>query len=226
MHCKSPVEALDRDGDQWIVTVAGRNSRFNAVILALPSYAAGALLAKVDSRLATELEQIQYSSSITVNLVYDTATLPRLEGFGFLVPRIEGRNLLAVTYTHNKFPHRAGPGKSLLRCFFGGESASQVLALDDGAVAEMAQHDVEQVLGFRTAPVTTRVNRWNRAMAQYGVGHLARVAEIERLRRQLPGLGLAGNAYRGIGVPDAIRTGADAAREVTKVSQPATSGRV
>ena len=115
---------------------------------------------------------------------------------------------------HNKFPHRAPQDRALLRCFLTGTNAEEVWGLRDDQIIGTVRNDLQKILGLRAEPVFARVYKWKSAMAQYGVGHLERLERIERLRQQLPGLALAGNGYRGIGVPDCIRSGRDAAKEV------------
>jgi oxygen-dependent protoporphyrinogen oxidase len=165
--------------------------------------------------LSAELGAIEYSSSITVGLGFDRVVRQSLPpGFGFLVPRSEGKKLLAATFVHNKFPHRAPEDRALLRCFFAGRNAEEVWPLADEQIVGIVRNELQQILGLRAEPLFARVYKWKSAMAQYGVGHLDRLDRIERLRHQLPGLGLAGNAYRGIGVPDCIRSGRDAAEQL------------
>jgi oxygen-dependent protoporphyrinogen oxidase len=122
--------------------------------------------------------------------------------------------LLAATFVHNKFPHRAPDDRALLRCFFAGSNAENIWQLSDDAIVAIIRAELQQIVGLRAAPLFARVYKWKSAMAQYGVGHLERLDRIERLRQQLPGLALAGNAYRGIGVPDCVRSGQDAAKQV------------
>jgi len=165
--------------------------------------------------LSAELRRIPYSSSVTVALGFGTevrASLP--PGFGFLVPRSEGKRMLAATFVHNKFPHRAPEDRALLRCFLGGSRDEQVLQFPDQEILDIVREELRQVLGLTAEPLFTRVYRWKGAMAQYTVGHLERIERIERLRKLLPGLALAGNGYRGIGVPDCVRSGEEAAAEV------------
>jgi oxygen-dependent protoporphyrinogen oxidase len=160
---------------------------------------------------------VQYTSSITVGLGYGREVRKALpSGFGFLVPRSEGKRLLAATFVHNKFPHRAPEDQALLRCFFGGTNAENVWTLSDDEIIAIVRAELQQILGLSAEPLFARVYKWKSAMAQYTVGHLDRLDRIERLRQQLPGLALAGNGYRGIGVPDCIRSGADAAAELIK----------
>jgi oxygen-dependent protoporphyrinogen oxidase len=121
---------------------------------------------------------------------------------------------LAATFVHNKFPHRAPADRALLRCFFAGSNAENSWQLSDDAIVTIVRNELQHILGLHSAPLFSRVYKWKSAMAQYGVGHLERLDRIERLRQQLPGLALAGNAYRGIGVPDCIRSGQEAAKQV------------
>jgi protoporphyrinogen/coproporphyrinogen III oxidase len=221
------VQKLQPEGRGWVVgssTAAvdpehqrtGLQSRqFDAVILALPAHAAAQLLALSGADLSAELAAINYSSSITVGLAYDRDVRRSLPpGFGFLVPRSEGKRLLAATFVHNKFPHRAPEDRALLRCFLAGTNADAAWQLSDDQIAGVVRNELQQILGLRAEPLFARVYKWKSAMAQYGVGHLDRLERIERLRQKLPGLALAGNGYRGIGVPDCIRSGRDAAQQV------------
>jgi protoporphyrinogen/coproporphyrinogen III oxidase len=208
-----------------VVSAGLQSDQFDSVIIALPAPAAAQVLRMASPDLSGELSAIRYGSTITVGLGYDhhvRETLPA--GFGFLVPRSEGKKLSAATFVHNKFPHRAPQDRALLRCFFAGRNAESVWALADEQIVEIVRDELQQILGphifarqiggLRAEPLFARVYKWKSAMAQYGVGHLDRLDRIERLRRQLPGLALAGNAYRGVGVPDCVRSGSDAARQM------------
>jgi oxygen-dependent protoporphyrinogen oxidase len=216
IRLSTPLRGLELRGQEWLVLKEGGGSEpYDHVVVATPAYIAGALLRESNSRLAAMLDQIPYSSSVTVALGYDAAQFARdPEGFGFLVPWSEKKRMRACTYVHNKFPHRAPPDKRLLRVFLGGTRDKQVLSLSDSEILATVTRELKEIIGLDAAPRFTRIYRWDRAMAQYSVGHLDRVAEIERLRRELPGLSLAGNAYKGIGVPDCVRTGMDSASEI------------
>jgi oxygen-dependent protoporphyrinogen oxidase len=213
----APVHAVQPEAGGWVVSAGMQSDHFDAVIVALPGLAAANVLCIASRDLSAELAAVQYSSSITVGLGYDRQvreTLP--PGFGFLVPRSEGKRLLAATFVHNKFPHRAPEDRALLRCFFAGSNAENVWSLSDDQIVDIVRNELEQIIGLRAEPLFARVYKWKSAMAQYSVGHLDRLERIERLRRRLPGLALAGNAYRGIGVPDCVRSGRDAAAELLK----------
>jgi len=216
----APVQAIQREAESWVVSAGLQSDAFDAVIIALPAAAAAQVLRIASPELSAELAAIQYSSSITVGLGYGRDVRQSLPpGFGFLTPRSEGKRLLATTFAHNKFPHRAPGDRALLRCFFAGRNAEDVWALSDEQIVGIVRNELQQILGpqitgLRDEPLFARVYRWKSAMAQYGVGHLDRLERIERLRQKLPGVALAGNAYRGIGVPDCVRSGRDAAKQL------------
>jgi protoporphyrinogen/coproporphyrinogen III oxidase len=216
------VIAIQPEAGGWLVSAGMQSDQFDSVILALPAPAAAQVLRMASPELSAELAAIQYTSSITVGLAYDRNVRDSLPpGFGFLVPRSEGKRLLAATFVHNKFPHRAPEDRALLRCFFAGSNAENVWQLTDDQIVRIVRQELQQILGPRVSgltaePLFARVYKWKSAMAQYGVGHLDRLGRIDRLRQQLPGLALAGNAYRGIGVPDCIRSGRDAVAQLTR----------
>jgi oxygen-dependent protoporphyrinogen oxidase len=216
------VKALGREGSDWVVLWQNSTAaRFDRVIVATPAYIAAGLLRSVEPCLASLLGEIAYSSSVTVALGYDTNGFDgrggkREDGFGFLVPRSEGKRLLACTFVHNKFPHRAPEDRLLLRVFLGGSHDPDVLQIPDEEILRTVCVELRQILGLTAEPRFSRIYRWERSMAQYEVGHLERVAEIERLRAGVPGLALAGNAYRGVGVPDCIKSGLDAADQALR----------
>ena len=213
----APVQAIQREAGGWVVSAGLQSDQFDGVIVALPAPAASQVLRMASPELSAELAGVQYSSSITVGLGYDREVRQSLPpGFGFLVPRSEGRQLLAATFVHNKFPHRAPEDRALLRCFFAGLNAESVWPFADDRIVGIVRKELLQILGLRAEPLFARVYKWKSAMAQYGIGHLDRLDRIERLRQQLPGLALAGNGYRGIGVPDCVRSGRDAAKQLVE----------
>jgi len=214
LRTNARVDSLHFEDGQWIASVDGESERFDAVILAAPAYAAAFLLQASSPNLAQHLREIPYSSSVTVALGFDQTRLSLPSGFGFLVPRSEGKNTMAVTFVHQKFPSRTPAGMALLRCFLGGSHNDQILAKDDDAILKIVREELRQILGVNVEPLFTRIFRWKNAMAQYTVGHAQRVENIQRLAGQLPSFALAGNAYSGIGVPDCMRSGENAAQRV------------
>jgi len=220
IHTGVKIARLARAGEEWAITPeGGPASMFDAVILATPAWAASLLLAETSPELSGELAGINYSSSVTITMGYDMSDLATLPpGFGFLVPRSEGRSMLACTFVHKKFPHRAPPHIGLIRCFVGGAGNDKALDLSDDELLARVRKDLVETTGLKAEPRFARVYRWRRSMAQPGVGHPQRVERIKRSVEQLPGLALAGNFYRGIGVPDCIASGEAAAKSVAGIS--------
>lgn len=211
----------ENGGWRLSIEMAGEE-QYDSVILATPANVAGALLDGVDRELARNLLDITYSSSVTVTLGYYKQQLANLPpGFGFLVPRSEGRRMLACTFVHNKFPHRAPKDKGILRCFLGGARDEAVLSLSDEEMLQTVRRELRDIVKLDGPPIFARVYRWREAMAQYEPGHIGRVAEIEKRVAELPGLALAGNAYHGIGVPDCIRSGMEAANNMAQLAPEA-----
>ena len=210
---KHRVTGIERTGGGWsVATGAGAPIGADRVIVATESHVAARILGYVDPALATLLGEIPYASSATISLGYRRADVPHaLDGFGFVVPRAERRALLACTFSSVKYPGRAPEGHALLRCFVGGALDEAVLGSDDAALVGRARDELRQALGVTAEPVLTRVSRWPAAMPQYRVGHLTRVETIERRAAALPGLGLAGGAYRGVGIADCVRSAEEAA---------------
>ena len=208
------VEALSPLGSGgWRVSVAGGEPlEADAVVLAVPSWQAARLLARADKPLAELLETIPWVSSATVTSAWERAAVGHpLDGSGFVVPRSEGRSITACTWSSVKFEGRAPEGRVLLRAFVGGAKQEALLELPDEEIAGMVRSDLGEILGLTGEPLFVKIYRWPRAMAQYTMGHLERVAAIEAARGRHPGLVLAGSSYRGVGIPDCIRQGRQAA---------------
>jgi oxygen-dependent protoporphyrinogen oxidase len=212
VHLNRPVQSVRPQENGWLISAGDESYAFDAVIVATPSHLAATLLQDASHELASELRAIPYSSSVTVTLAYDQnvrAMLP--PGFGFLVPHTEGKRLLAATFVHNKFSDRAPADRALIRCFLGGSRDQQILQSSDEEIVRIVREELQQILAVVTEPLFTRVYKWNAAMAQYTVGHLDRLERIRHLCQSLPALALAGNGYRGIGVPGCVRSGVEAA---------------
>jgi protoporphyrinogen/coproporphyrinogen III oxidase len=224
------VTEIAQGSERWTLGFRERSDHFDAVIIAVPAGAAAALLPPCSPELAQELSAVNYTSSVTVTLGYGQKVRSSLPpGFGFLVPRSEGKQMLAATFVHNKFPHRAPEDRGLIRCFLGGGRNEQVLELSDDQILRTVLDELRQIVNVTADPLFARVYKWKSAMAQYGVGHLERLQRIERLCQRLPGLALAGNAYHGIGVPDCVRSGSDAAGQVLNslgMQAAATSAKI
>jgi protoporphyrinogen/coproporphyrinogen III oxidase len=212
---------LRQVNDDWQIESAGINERFQAVLLAVPAPAASGLLRQFHPSLIEGLAGIEYTSTAAVALAYDQADLP--PGHGFLVPRSESRKLMACTFIHKKFSHRAPGDMKLLRCFFSSSRMPDLLTHSDEALQQFARQELKDILGLTAEPRFARTFRWDRAMAQYETGHLDRVAGMEKITAAMPGFHIIGNSFHGIGVPDCIKSARLAVEQITSgVSQPAT----
>ncbi|HEU0124565.1 MAG TPA: protoporphyrinogen oxidase [Bryobacteraceae bacterium] len=174
------------------------------VFVCCPATAAAQILKPADERISELLAGIRYNSSVTLALGYEQPDVEgRITGFGFLVPKVERKRMAACTYVKTKFDHRVPPAKAVLRCFLGGAA----IDVPEGDLIRDVLAELKELIGLNAVPLFTRVTRWHGAMAQYGLGHKARIREIRERAAAHPGLHLAGNAYDGIGIPDCIRGG-------------------
>jgi oxygen-dependent protoporphyrinogen oxidase len=195
----------------------------DAVVLTCPADRQAALLADLDAELAARVGDIPYNRVAVVALGYREADVPRpLAGFGYLVPRREGRDVLGVQWCSSIFPgHRAPPGAVLLRALCGGWTRPEVVGWDDDRLTGAVRAELAQALGVEALPVFRHVVRWERAIPQYHLGHLERVAWIEDRAARHPGLFLGGNAYRGVAVNDCTAGAAELAGRVARhLSEP------
>jgi oxygen-dependent protoporphyrinogen oxidase len=198
----TPRYALELEGGTTLTAAS--------VILALPAYAAAELVQPWAKRLGEQLRKIRYVPFATLSLGFRRQDLELPKGFGFFVPRPEVRSILAATFTSNKYPERAGAGKSLLRLFLGGPQGEALATLPDDELCTRAEEELATFLPSRGAPLLRRLHRWPKAYPQYDVGHLQRV---ESLEAEAPrGLFLAGGAFHGVGLPDCIKSGHQAAQ--------------
>ena len=211
------VERLDRTPDGWRLAVGDTTLDADAVVLACPAYASADLLRSSDAALADMLGSIAYASSAIVTLGVRTRDLPSgLPGFGFVVPAVDRRDILACTFSSRKWPGRAPEGFELLRTYVGGVRRPEMVERDDTALIAAVRAELRRYLGLTGEPVLTRVDRWRRAMPQYEVGHGSRLEAIDARVAALPRLALAGSAYRGVGIPDCVRSGEAAAEAVLR----------
>ena len=215
-HTRSNVATLKREANRWELTCSdGRRFDADGVILALPARKAAVLLRGTDSGLHDELTDIPHASTAVVNLVYPRSEVPHpLDCFGFVVPAAEDRKIIACTFSSVKFPNRAPDGLVLLRAFIGGAGQQDMVHLDDDEMLRAVRSELRDLMGIETAPRHTLLARYPDAMPQYLVGHNQRMKRIESLLKKHPRLALAGNAYRGVGLPDCVHSGELAAEKV------------
>ncbi|MFZ1804127.1 MAG: protoporphyrinogen oxidase, partial [Nitrospira sp.] len=163
----------------------------------------------------------------TIAMAFPRTLTSAIEGFGFIIPRTEQRDLIAATWTSLKWPHRAPVDQLLARCYVGGVGREDILQLDDGMLVAKVREELAAVCGISVEPTFTEVNRWWKAMPQYTIGHLDRLAQLDAAVSRYSGLILTGAGYRGVGIPDCIRDGALAAERVVQdlVGGKSLSGR-
>jgi oxygen-dependent protoporphyrinogen oxidase len=196
---------------------------FDAVILAVPAPAAAALIGSASPRATAELQSIRHSSVIVTALAYRTGDVPadRYVGSGFLVPRTEGRLMTACTFGSNKWPHWSGPDVRVVRISAGRTGDERAIGMDDGPLVDALHRELTEAIGVAGRPIEARVSRWVDAFAQYEPGHLDRVARIEgALATDMPGVHVAGAAYRGVGIPACVAS----ARRAADAAVPPTNG--
>ena len=201
----------------WQVALpTGDAELFDGVLMALPTYRVADLLNSQSLQtLANDLRQIPYASSAIVLTGHRLADFSHsLEAFGLVIPHKEGRRILATSFTSRKFPKRAPDGHVLLRTFVGGAMQPEQLNYSDEEISAFVNEELQSILGMKSPPVFSRVVRYNNAMPQYHLGHVELIDHIEQLTAAQPGLELAGNAYRGVGIPDSISSGRQAAERL------------
>ena len=210
LHLNSRAETLQqrKNGTGWQVSLAnGEILEAELLCVALPAPQAGTLCENVSPALAKKLQAIPYASSATVNFAFRREEVAHpLNGMGFVVPAAEGLSLIGCSFSSVKFENRAPAAHVLLRAFVRKEQESS-----ESSLTAAALRDIAHLLGIKKEPIFSLVSQHTQAMAQYLVGHQERISEIETLANRLPGFALAGNAYHGIGIPDCIHSGEQAA---------------
>lgn len=188
-----------------------------SLVLATPAYVAADLLRPLTPIAGGLLEMIPYASTGTVSMAFPASAVSgAVQGFGFIVPRAEARELIAATWTSLKWPHRAPADQVLIRCYIGGVGRDGMLNRDDAAILNTVRAELASLCGLTAEPTYTEVNRWWKAMPQYTIGHLDRLTQLDAALSRYGGLVLTGAGYRGVGIPDCIRDGAVAAEKVVR----------
>jgi oxygen-dependent protoporphyrinogen oxidase len=217
VRLSAPVKniAYDETKHTWRVSAAEGSLDADGLVLATPAFRTGNLLGLVETNIGKELKQISYASTATLSLAFRQKDFPRpLDSFGFVVPAIERRKIMACTFSSLKYPGRAPEGHVLLRVFIGGSLQAELFQDDDATMEKNVRAELSSLLGVRAAPLFTRVWRHPNSMPQYHIGHEARIERIEAQLSMFPNLALAGSAYHGVGIADCVRTGEEAAERV------------
>jgi oxygen-dependent protoporphyrinogen oxidase len=200
----------------YAVETGGDVLEADGVVLAVPAFVTAELLRDLDRELAEAHAEIPYASSAVVTFAFREEEFERpLDGYGYVVPRVEGSDVLACTWTSSKWAGRAPEGFVLIRVYAGRFRERDVTLLADVDLVALARDELALV-GVEAQPVLTRIQRWPDGMPQYVLGHPERLARIDAALGRHPGLALAGAAYRGVGIPDCIRSGEAAAASVAE----------
>jgi oxygen-dependent protoporphyrinogen oxidase len=217
VRLKTTIEKLEaRAAGGWnVIPANGQPQPFDAVIVGTPAGQAASLLADVDKTLSEHLQAIPYAGTVILAMAFRREQIAHpLDGTGYVVPLSEQRKVLSVSFSSIKFAGRAPEDGVLMRVFVGGACQAELLDLDDHQLRHLVEQELREVLGLQGRPQFCEFFRWPRAMPQYHVGHLQRVDEIENLVAALPNFALAGNAYRGVGIPYCIHSGEQAAEKI------------
>ncbi len=242
IHLNAPIESVSQMSDgRWQLDFGFRisdfglahgssnlqsafrnpQSVFDALILAVPAHAAAELLNRQDHSLATELSAIEYAGCAVVSLAFQRKQIGHsLDGFGFVVPQVEHRCIIAASFASQKFPGRAPAGAALIRVFIGGALQPELLELPDDDLRQLAIDELRDFLHITGEPLLADIARWPRSMPQYHVGHVDHIARIEELAARHPTLALAGNAYHGVGIPQCIASAESAAERLAAPWMP------
>ena len=220
IRCNASVERLLRKPDGgWEVWLAGNTPQSleaDAVIVTTPAYRTARLLEDVDGDLAAHLQRIPHAPCAIVSLGFRREQIGHpLDGFGFVCPLVERRQILSASFSSVKYPGRAPAGCELFRVFMGGACQAELVDLPDARLRSIAIKELAELLLIKGDPVFDHISRWPSTMPQYHVGHTRLVANIQERVAQLPGLHLAGNAYHGVGMPHCIHSGETAAERIT-----------
>jgi len=222
LHVGARVEALrvrSHELGRWmydLILQDGSALSADGVVLATPAYVSAELLRPLTPIAGGILDMIPYVSTATVAMAFPRTLTSAIEGFGFIVPRAEQRHVIAATWTSLKWPYRAPTDQLLVRCYVGGMGREDILQLDDDALTAKVREELAVVCGIRVEPGYAEVNRWWKAMPQYTLGHLDRLAQLEAAVSRYPGLVLTGAGYRGVGIPNCIYHGAVAGERVVQ----------
>ena len=225
VRTRTALRTIERQGGRYVLRLVGGESlEVDAVVLTVPAHAAAVLLRDVNPPASRMAASVPYVSTAAAALGFRRADLGHaLAGHGYVVAGGEGRAHTACTWVSSKWPGRAPAGHVLLRCFAGRAGDQEAFNLDDGTLVRALLEELTPVLGIVGSPVLTRVYRWRDAMPQYTVGHLDRMAALRAALRATPGIVVAGGGYGGVGLPDCIRQGRDAAEEALGIVAAARS---
>jgi oxygen-dependent protoporphyrinogen oxidase len=218
LHSPAKSVTFDHRQSVWQVDFERNESIYACgIILATPAHSSADILSSIAPAAAADLKRIPYASTATVSIAYRREDFPQSpDSFGFVVPAIENRKIMACTFSSLKYPGRAPQGAVLLRAFVGGRLQPELFEDNDAAMERSVRAEIASLLGVTAEPLLTRIWRHPNSMPQYEVCHAERIARIRAQLRAFPALALAGSAYSGVGISDCVRTGEEAAEALVK----------
>jgi len=208
------VTGVDRSKDSFLVKTEGGGIETRRVVITSPAYAAAEMVKELDGDLHRELSQIPYAPMGVVALGYQASEVGRPRGFGLLVPRGEGLSILGVLWDSSIFPNRALGERVLLRVMIGGARQPRLALLPSSELVDLSEEGLRITMGMGANPIFTKVFQYHKAIPQYVVGHAERLERIDGILKGIPGLFLVGNAYRGIGLNDCVKSARGVAEKV------------
>jgi oxygen-dependent protoporphyrinogen oxidase len=221
IRLSSKVTGLSKNGPKWMVKLSDQSTiEADAVVIACAAKVAGEILSAVDQDLSLKLRTLNTASSVVINFLFDDEDIAKpIDGFGFVVPAVENKNILACAAISTKFVKRAPAGQTMLRVFIGGVLGKDLIDLDDHDLKLVALAELSIYLKLKGDPLKTWVRRWPNSMPQYEIGHQDLIGSIEKSVDMLEGLALCGNSYHGVGIPDCVSSGERAAEMTLQTLQ-------
>lgn len=211
------VNDIKKNDRNWEVQTDKRKLSVSGVIATTPSHHTASLVQNIDTDLSSHLSSIEYASSAVVIFAYKKEHISQnIDGFGFVVPDVEKSDLIACSFSSIKFDGRAPNNQILIRAFLGGALKPKILELKDNQIIDKAQRELEDILGLKGDPQFSLIKRYPQAIPQYHLGHLNKIANIQKKLLEYRGLEIAGNAYSGVGIPECIHSGEQAAEKILK----------
>lgn len=197
---------------KWLVN---KNDYFDSVIISTPSYITSSAIKRLDPKLATQLSEIEYASSVVVNMIFDKSEFKnKPDGFGIVIPPKENMNLIACSFYTEKFPERTSSNDLVMRCFLGGKHKPEVIKWGDEKIISNLKSELQKIFGVNNKPLRIFIRRYEKSMPQFKVGHVKKVENILKAVSNYKGLAVCGNVYYGVGIPDCIRSGKEAATKI------------
>jgi len=215
LHCGSRIDTLGRSGDGLNVIGPDGEIKADAVVLAVPAYRAAGILSTLAPEAKSPLKGVDYNGLWVICMGFDKSLVEHpLDGYGFLIPRIEKRSILGCLWSSSIFPGRAPDGKVMLRIMAGGARNPEKAELSEDEIVSLARQELDEILGISVEPEFVRAIRHERAIPQYTIGHATRIEEVGRALADTPGIFLTGNSYRGVAMADCILDAGRTADEV------------